>query len=211
MGMSLENAIFDKKRGAITFYPSSLISTSMKILIESVKKGLQIAAQALMSISEYVKNINKINRRLKDLLAEIVSDMKSNMTFLAPLLAGIVVGLSSMITLILNRLQSFQSSLETATAEGTVGLGSISQITSIFNLSQMIPPYFIQLTIGIYLIEIVFILASTLVTIDSGKDKLKEKYDISRYLKTSIFLYLATALLSTLALSLLAALALKAL
>ena len=103
--MSLEEAIFNKKRGAIVYYPSSLIATSMKILVESVKKGLQIAARSLISISEYVKNIHKIDERLKDLLAEVTSDMKSNMTFLAPLLSGIVVGLAGMITLILSKLQ----------------------------------------------------------------------------------------------------------
>ena len=71
-GMSLERAIFDKKRGALIYYPSALIATSMRILLESVKKGLQVAAHSLMSISEYVKNIEKINQRLRDLLAEIV-------------------------------------------------------------------------------------------------------------------------------------------
>ena len=81
MGMSVENAIFDEKRGAIVYYPSDLIATSMKVLVESAKKGLTIAALSLVSISEYVKNINKITERLRDLLAEIISDMKSNMTF----------------------------------------------------------------------------------------------------------------------------------
>ncbi|GAH07647.1 unnamed protein product, partial [marine sediment metagenome] len=33
----------------------------------------------MMSISEYIKNINKITMRLRDMLAEIISDMKSNM------------------------------------------------------------------------------------------------------------------------------------
>ena len=56
MGMSLEGAIFDPRRGALVYYPSNLIATSMRILIESVKKGLKVAAQSLMSISEYVKN-----------------------------------------------------------------------------------------------------------------------------------------------------------
>ena len=171
LGMSLEKAIFDPKRGAIIYYPSALISTSMRILVESVKKGLKVAAQSLMSISEYVKNIQKINQRLHDLLAEIVSDMKSNMTFLAPLLAGIVVGLSSMITIILSKLQSMQS---VAGEGGAVsGLGNIQQITSLFNVSEMIPPYFLQISVGIYLIEIIFILTAALVTVESGKDLLK--------------------------------------
>ncbi|GAJ14085.1 unnamed protein product, partial [marine sediment metagenome] len=56
MGMSVEKAIFDSNRGAIIYYPSDLIATSMRVLIESSKKGLRIAAVSLMSISEYVKN-----------------------------------------------------------------------------------------------------------------------------------------------------------
>ena len=49
MGMGLEDAIFNNRRGAIVYYPSSLIATSMRILIESVKKGLSVAAQSWQS------------------------------------------------------------------------------------------------------------------------------------------------------------------
>jgi len=205
LGMSLERALFDRKRGAIIYYPSQLVSTSMKILVESVKKGLQVAARSLMSISDYVKNIQKINQRLKDLLAEVVSDMKSNMTFLAPLLAGIVIGLSAMITIILNKLTSVQL---TGSQEAAGGLGNLATITKLFNLTEMIPPYFLQITIGIYIIEIIFILTSALVTVDSGKDTLKEKYDLARYLKRGVFLYIATAFISIVSLALLATVAL---
>jgi len=158
-----------------------------------VKKGLQVAARSLMSISDYVKNIQKINERLRDLLAEIVSDMSSNMTFLAPLLAGIVVGLASMITLILNKLQGFQSSLNTGDLTNSMGTGTFSSIISIFDLTKMIPPYFIQVSIGLYIVEIIFILSSALVTIDAGKDPLKEKYELSKNLKRGVYLYLITA------------------
>jgi len=37
-GMNVERAIFDSRRGAINYYPSDLIATSMRILIESSKK-----------------------------------------------------------------------------------------------------------------------------------------------------------------------------
>ena len=132
MGMSLERAIFDPRRGALIYYPSNIIATSMRILIESAKKGLKVAAQSLMSISEYVGNIQKINERLRDLLADVVSDMRSNMTFLAPLLAGIVVGLAAMITGILNQLRN----LTAAGGDSVSGLGNIANITqSIFDSS----------------------------------------------------------------------------
>ena len=208
LGMSLESAIFNPKRGAMIYYPSALIATSMRILIESVKKGLKVAAESLMSISEYVKNIEKINQRLRDLLAEIVSDMKSNMTFLAPLLAGIVVGLSAMITLILNKLEILKAGINSGEAAQSA-FGKLP--LDLFNVTQMIPPYFLQIAIGIYIIEIIFILTSALVTVDSGKDSLKEKNDLARNLKTGISLYLITALIAILALSILAAVALSSL
>ena len=199
VGMSLESSIFDKRRGSLSYYPSSLISTSMKILVEAVKKGLQVAARSLMSISDYVKNIQKINQRLRDLLAEVVSDMRSNMTFLAPLLAGIVIGLSTMITIILSKLQSIQN---LAGSQDT-GL-TFTSFLSVFDLTKMIPPYFLQIVVGIYIIEIIFILTSALVTVDSGRDPLKEKSDLSKYLKSGISLYILTALISVVVLAILA-------
>ncbi len=207
IGMSLELAVFDKRRGAITYFPSSLIATSMRILIESVKKGLQVAARSLMSISDYVKNIQKINQRLRDLLAEVVSDMKSNMAFLAPLLAGIVVGLAAMITLILNKLQTLS-----ILGENTdLGIGISSNILNLFRVEQMIPPYFLQISIGLYIVEVIFILTAALVTVDAGRDPLKEKSDLAKNLRSGIILYTATALASILALTILAAIALGSL
>lgn len=207
MGMGLEQAIFNPRRGAIIYYPSALISISMKILVESVKKGLNVAARSLMSISEYIKNIHKINERLHDLLAEVVSDMKSNMTFLAPLLAGIVVGLGAMITMILNKLQ-IMTQMQGAEGITQTGIASFANILQVFDLTTMIPPYFLQISIGIYLVEIVFILTSTLVTVDSGEDKLKKMNDTGRNLKSAALLYLITALFAIVALSLLVGIAL---
>lgn len=195
MGMGVEKAIFDKQRGAIIYYPSELIATSMRILVESAKKGLKIAAVSLMSISEYIKNIQKITTRLKDMLAEIASDMKSNMTFLAPLLSGIVVGLAAMITAILSKLN-----LAKISGTEVSGLGNIDSFINTFNMIEMIPPYFLQIIIGIYLIQIIFILTGSLVVIDSGEDKLEKTNKVGINLKKGILLYVVTAFISTLAL-----------
>ncbi|MCK5149772.1 hypothetical protein KAJ87_02510 [Candidatus Pacearchaeota archaeon] len=195
MGMSVEKAIFDPKRGALVYYPSSLIATSMRILVESSKKGLTIAAVSLMNISEYVKNIQKITSRLRDMLAEIVSDMKSNMTFLAPLLSGVVVGLAVMITSILNKL-----SVASLGESSAAGLGNLGSMIEIFSIIKMVPPYYLQIAVGVYIIQIIFILTSALVTIDSGEDKLEKTNKIGKNLSKGIALYFITALLATLAL-----------
>ncbi len=130
--------------------------------------------------------------------------MKSNMTFLAPLLAGVVVGLSAMITFILNRLQVLQEG-----GQGNDVLGfDLSIAFDLFNVTAMIPPYFIQLAIGLYIIEVIFILTGALVIVDSGKDPLRKKSELAKNLRTGILLYLATAFAAILALSVLAGFAL---
>jgi hypothetical protein len=209
MGMPIEEAVFNNQRGAIIYYPSALISISMRILIESVKKGLKIAARAMMSISDYVKNIQKINDRLKDLLAEVISDMRSNMIFLAPLLSGIIVGLTSMIAIILSKLKALSDL--TAGGASVPGIGGIGNIVNLFDITSVVPPYFVQISIGIYLIEIIFILTSTLVTVDSGRDELQEKHDLAKNLKKGLTLYLITTLISILLLTGLATIALSGL
>jgi len=207
LGMSLNRALFDPKRGAVVFYPSELIATSMKILVESVKKGLQVAARSLMSISEYVKNIKKINERLNDLLAGIVSDMKSNMTFLAPLLAGIIVGLAGMITTILGSLSTMLTGGELGDV-AEIGGGGIVGILSVFDVTKMIPTYWLQVIIGVYLIEIVFILSSTLVTIKAGRDPLMVTAQTGKNLKVTMILYTIVATISIVLLTVIGAVAL---
>ena len=211
LGMSVNNALLHPSRGALIFYPSELIRTSMKILIESVKKSLDIAARALMSISQYVRDISEVNDRLKDLLAEVVSDMKSNMSFLAPVLAGIVVGVGAMITTILNRLKIMLDAGTLSQGDSIGGLGEVSNLTTLFNVDNMIPPYFLQIIVGIYLIEIVYILTQTLVGVESGSDSLKEKSEISKNMKRSIITYTLTTLISIITLIALAQVAVSGL
>ncbi len=198
MGMDVKKAIFDPKRGVLIHYPSELIAISMRVLVESAKKGLKIAAISMMSISEYVKNIKKITSRLKDMLAEIVSDMKSNMSFLAPLLSGVVVGLAAMITSILTKLDNLDLAGESVSALG--GLSNMVGPDGIFQVTNMIPPYFLQIIIGIYLIQIIFILTRTLVIIDSGEDRLQATNKIGKNFSKGVMLYFVTATLAILAL-----------
>ncbi len=203
-GMSVREAIFNRQRGAITFFPSSLIKTSMFILIEGVKKGLKIAAASMMSIAEHARGIHKIEERLKDLVADVVVSMKSNISFLAPILGGIVIGLAVMITFIINKLSQLLIGLEGAEAGG-IGGGATGIIT-LFSIEKMIPPYFLQASIGIYLLQIIFILTSTVVVVENGADKLTEKSEIAKNIYRGMFLYLIVAFLSILVLGTLASL-----
>jgi uncharacterized protein YacL len=87
------------------------------------------------------------------------------------------------------------------------GLGSVGMITEMFNVAKMIPPFWLQVIVGIYLVEIIFILTSTLVTIESGADELTDKAEKSKILARAIGLYFIAALISILVLAGLAAVA----
>jgi len=186
LGMGLKAAIFDPRIGALVYFPSDLIKSSMKVLVESARKGPVIASQALISVSEYLKEMHRIDERLKDLLAEIISGMKSQTSFMAPAISGIVVGITSMITFILAELGTLMSDLgkEQAAAGGQSMAG-----LQIFGNADPIPTYYFQLIVGIYIVQLVYILTVMQNGIENGADKLNERHLLGQNMIRSVVLY----------------------
>ncbi len=202
LGMSIKDAIFDIKVGAILYYPSSLIESSMKVLVETGRKGPSIVSQALLSIAKYLDRINKVTERLKDLLSEIVSSMKAQISFLTPVIAGIVVGIGTMITTIIGSLAEQLSQF------GTTGSSSVpldaSTLLEVFPLSDIIPPFFFQMVVGIYVVEVIIVLTILANGIENGVDKLSEENSLSKNLYKGVLLYALIAGISIVAFNLLA-------
>jgi len=185
-GLGVKGAIFDPKQGALQDYPSAIIQSSMKVLIESIRKGPLVAAQALLNVSRYIKEIHKVNERLKDLMADIISDMKSQIAFLTPAISGIVIGITSMITFILGNLSKNITNL----GEEQVG----TQIGALANFfGDGIPTYFFQAVVGIYVFQIVYVLTILSNGIENGADKLQERYLLGSNLIKSTVLYVGIA------------------
>ncbi len=183
LGMGLEQAIFDPKVGALQQFPSNVITSSMKVLVESIAKGPRIAAQALLSMAQYIKEIHRVEERLKDLMADVISSMKSQVKFLTPAIAGIVIGITSMISTILTRLGS-QLSEVSAGADTAAGFGGLLDIFGIG-----IPTYHFQIVVGVYIVQIAFILTVLSSGIENGADKLGERYMLGQNLIKSTLLY----------------------
>jgi hypothetical protein len=200
LGMGISQAIFDKRAGALTRFPSSMIESSMKVLIESAKKGPLVVSQSLMNVSEYIKQIHRVDERLKDLLADIISSMKSQISFLTPAISGIVIGITSMITMILGKLAIQMRQMQES--GGETGLGGIGGMMGL--ISDGIPPYYFQLIVGIYLVEITYILIVISNGIENGADSLGEKYSIGKELPKSVILYVTISLVVTLLFNLVA-------
>ncbi len=191
LGMSVESAIFDPKAGALVYFPSNLINSSMKILIQSVRKGPLIAAQALISVSQYIKEIHKVDERLKDLLAETTSSMDSQIKFLVPSIAGIVIGITSMVTTILNKLRGLIEGVSKG-QEAAAG-GALSNFADI--IGDGAPTYYFQLIVGFYVIQIIWILTVLINGVQNGSDKVNERYQLGKNLIRSTTIYVALSLI----------------
>ncbi len=196
LGMGVRDAIFNPRTGALTAFPSNIIHSAMKVLIESVQKGPRIAAQALNNVSRYIKEIHKVNERLKDLMTEIISDIKSQTIFLTPMISGIVIGITSMITNIMTSLRNNITSIDSEQ------LGQLSTIANLFG--DGIPTYYFQIVVGLYVVEIIYILTIMSNGIENGADKLSEQNSLGKNLIYSVFLYVVIAFVVMLVFNLIA-------
>jgi len=202
IGMGIRDAIFHKTRGALRYYPSKVIKSSMEILIESVKKGPKVAAHSLISISNYMASVHKVNERLKDLLSDVLSSMKGQINFLTPLIVGIVVGISTMIT---NIIVNLGPVLAGGVGEGEAVMGlDLSLISQIFPVEKVMPPFYFQLVVGVYLVEIIFILTMLSNSIEHGIDKLTEQNSLGKNLYRGVVFYVIVAVVVTLILTFMA-------
>ena len=184
LGMGLEEAIFHPKVGALVTFPSNVIQSSMKVLIESVRKGPRIAAQALLSMSRYIKEIHRVEERLQDLMADVISSMKAQVKFLTPAIAGIVIGITSMISTILTKLSA---QLTTFSSQGQQAGGGFGDLLTIFGIG--IPTFHFQIVVGVYVVQLAYILTVLSNGIENGADKLGERYALGKNLINGTLLY----------------------
>lgn len=189
LGMGVEEAIFDEKFGAIHDFPSSIIESSMKVFVESSKKGPIVASQAVISVAEYIKSMHRVDERLKDLMADTLSSMKSQVGFLTPIISGIVVGITSMIGQILGVLAEKMDELGSA---DTAAIGNLGMINDMFG-SGGVPTFFFQAIVGIYVVEIVYVLSILINGIQNGSDKIGEMNILGVNLIKSTLIYIFVA------------------
>ncbi len=191
LGMNMESAIFDKKNGALVYYPSKVIESSMKVLLQSSQKGPLVCSQALITISQYIKEIHRVDERLKDLLADIISSMKSQISFMAPAIAGVVVGITSMINTIVVALGNQMTEVTSSASMGDVSSAGMTAVPNMF--SDGIPTYYFQIVVGIYVVQIVYILSVLANGVENGSDKLSEDFVVGKNLRNSTLTYAVIA------------------
>lgn len=198
LGMSVEQAIFDKQKGALKYYPSDLIESSMKVLVESSKKGPIVASQALTNVADYIQRMHSVDERLNDLMGDVIGSMKSQVKFLTPVISGVVVGITSMITNIIGTLTTKMNTLANSNS-GVQG----SSVLAMFGVG--VPTYQFQIVVGLYVVQLSYILTVIANGIENGPDKIGEEAALGQSMIKSVTLYAIIAFILMLLFNIVAA------
>ena len=162
----------------------------MRIIFEATKKGAKNAALSAMAISRYIKYLKEIENELKKMLSEVTSSMKFLAMVLAPFIAGVTITMAAIMMMIFDMLGKSISGLQNL--QGTSGLSSLNtlMIGGWGSMSSVIPIGIFQIVIGIYVIEVSYLLSMLSNGIENGpSDKISEKYITSRTLLISLIIY----------------------
>jgi len=169
--LGLEAAIFDKNFGAIWEYPSKLVINIMKIVYEATKKGVKNAAISAISISRYIKQIHGIEESLNEMLSETTSSMRLLGMFIAPLIAGVTVTMTAVMMTIFFSLGQIVTTMELGSGND-MGMGGIGLNNMLMGgwgkVGEMVSIGVFQIVVGIYVIEICYLISFLVSGIDTG-------------------------------------------
>jgi hypothetical protein len=193
IGMTLKKAVFDKEYGAIFRYPSILIKDIMQIIVSAAEKSSAILSIAAKSISTFLMKAKDVENLLKDMLDEVSAAIKMQAGMIAPFICGIV---ASMATFIIQLLQKIADFLKVVEENFNMGGSFIHGATTNFGdmmgmvkIDQVIPATLFQLVVGIYMIQIVMILAYFQNGIRFGFDKTTRNVLIGKTLIKALIIY----------------------
>ncbi len=184
MGMTFEQAVFDKNYGAIWSYPSALIVSVMQVIVEASKKGVLVASSSMMSIAKYLKDVHAIEEDMREILGETTSSMKFLSAFLAPLVAGVTVTMGLVMLDIIGALGDKLSQLPTG--------GSLPLISVVNFGRASVSSEVFQLIVGIYMLEVILLTSMFISKVESGDDKIAAYSTTSKNIFVGLVVYTLT-------------------
>lgn len=190
-GLPLEMAIFDKEYGSIKYFPSSLVRNIMQVIVESADRGPRAISMTAMSISKYLQNLQNVQNKVEDLLSESITSMRFQGLFLIPMVAGVVVGMSQLITSIIASIGA-QMSQMFAPGEGAIGGGGM-MMGGLLNIEGIIQPSFLQLVVGFFAQAMFILMGLFIGGLESGpEDSPSILLNMGQLLIAGTFFYIIT-------------------
>lgn len=204
LGMPLENAVFDPAYGSLKNNPSQIITSSMKIAVDSVRLGVQVAARTLISLSRQLGNAERVSKMLTTLIRDITGTMKTVSVYIAPVVLGITTSLQRVVIVTITSINASSSSGNQPpidlTSTGIPGASSFanSDISSFIKpdvIATLATPGEFLVIVAIYVIELVLIM-NYFVTLIEENNPLLAKMNAAKSLPIAIAIFVATVIVS---------------
>lgn len=165
------NDVLFGKNGVLNDVPSRTIHATMKSVVEIVKKDAFTAGQTIVNISNYLRDMNKVEHDIRTQLSQTVEMMKTTGMIFAPLVMGITAALYVLLS---------------------------KEFSKMPNAVPMIPNDVFFLILGFYLAFVVIITMFFTNGIEHGEDRVQLKYSIGSALPVAVIIYTVSVILGQL-------------
>jgi len=169
---TLDEVLFGKN-GILADFPSRTVTASMKMVVEMVKKDSAAAGEAVVGISQYLKDLRKLDSDIRVRLGSVMDTMRTTAMFFAPLVMGITVALFSVLS----------------TVTQGIDLGGAGQLGLGAAVRESVSPQLFTLIIGVYLLLTVGIIIFFTSGIRNGPDALQRRYEIGTALPVAMAVF----------------------
>ena len=187
LGLVFKEAVFSPSQGVIKDYPSSILRNVMRVISNSIMKGSQVLVSNIGTVQEYIQNNERIEKKIKGLLDEVLSSMRMLAVFIAPLMCSMAASIGTMILKMLYEIskalqeieESFGISTGIVKAHEGMNAGPLAKLTQ---FEQIMPPTLTMIIVGTYLIEVIFILSYFINGVEHGFDEINRDITLGKYL-----------------------------
>ena len=163
---TLEKVLFGDD-GLIKHYPSRMVRAAMRVVVEVSQKDSQTAGKTIIGISNYLKDMKKIDQDVRISLKASADNMKATGVIFAPIVMGVTVALYGFLFSVFS------------------GLGDIIP-------TAMMPVAQFQLILGVFLVLMVIVITYYVAGIEWGEDWIERKYLVGTAVPVAVILFTVT-------------------
>ena len=188
MHTNLRNSMFDYEYGSLKYVYSDRIKAIMRLFVEGIQKSQRAVSISIIKIADHLKALQEVEKKIKDTLFSLTSTLRSTVAVFAPLIGGVTLSITKLIS---NIITGISDKLPSGSAlDAASGLPGV---TDSFSLENVRPEYFV-LVIGIYILQLIFLLVRFTNGIDEGDDKAAYMYSLGKMMPTSIIVFSLTVI-----------------
>ncbi len=185
---SLHDALYSKEYGSLQYVYSDRIKAILRLFVEGTKRSQRAVSTSLIRIADHLKQLQEVEKKINDMLYELTSTLRSTVSVFAPLIAGVTLSITTLISTILLSLQAKQS---LDTIDGVPSF--LSSAAGSFMTENIRPEYFV-FVIGVYLIELVILLTRFTNGLNEGDDTASFMYSLGKTMPVSIIVFSLTVI-----------------